>query len=265
MYISVHEWPLPDEKNEAIAVVFELHVPTYITDWRCLTLLLQDLLLGDRALYRGRQNLHSPSSYSELKDHMVDKDNSRMQLSSKGKPFTDSHYGKLRASEADQGKLCPGHGCRYSYYDSALGIPTSSKASIMAIPPNCSLANLSPRESIARMIRGYSNSSNQVIAWQSDCPPGMTLESFKAYGHIRSGHRLQWKNVLAQLHMPLVDFNQVETALVILQAINEAGPCVDDSSNQLRDSHRVLHDESFACRLFEAIRTAFCRIEGNWN
>ena len=264
MRISVHEWPLPSNNNEAIAVVFELQVPTCITQWRCVTLRLTDLLTqGVSGHQETSQGAYSPSYYSELRKYVTGTDGSRLRLVSEKKPFIAAHYKYTKVSMATRDNVCVPHGCEYHYYDSLHKRKSLSMVSKMAVAQNCSFAALT-QPPMTHLIRGYRHSSNRVIARQSYCPADMTLDGFKAFGHIRSGHRIQWMNILAQLAMPSVDFNQVETALVVLQAISEAGPCGDDPSRLLRNAHKILHDGSFASSLLNALQTAFRRIEENW-
>ncbi|KAK8044597.1 hypothetical protein PG993_004621 [Apiospora rasikravindrae] len=271
MRISVYESPLPSDECEAKAVVFELQVPEPFAAWRCSTLrLLADgLKPEDSASCNPVYNLWSTSHYSELLRYQQNATD-RLQILSASKPFTEAQGHDKLVSEATKEFVCAPHGCRYAYYDRddanmrCAGRLCSRLVGMkLVIPPCCSFASLSTFP-LPHWIRGYTHTSNEVIAQQSDCPAYMTLESFKAFGHIRSGYRLQWRNILAQLAMPSVDFNQVETALVILQAINEAGPCADEPSSELRDAHRLLNGQAFALSLVEALRAAYHRVCQNW-
>ncbi|KAK8069035.1 hypothetical protein PG994_005651 [Apiospora phragmitis] len=269
MYISVHEWPLPTDKHEANAVIFELQIPDPIAAWRSTTLkfLTDMLVLGNPASRGTVHNLYGTSEYSKLCKYQRDLTN-RLRILSAAKPFKVAHYRQQPVPEATQQSICTPHECEYAYYDwdsSYLAGRSCFNLGAMkpTIPPSCSFANLS-RFPLPHWIRGYTHTSNEIIAQQSSCPANMALESFKSFGHIRSGHRLQWRNISAQLAMPSIDFNQVETALVIFQSINEAGPCADDVSNELRDAHSLLHDQAFALSLLEALRAAFHRVHKNW-
>ncbi|KAK8036832.1 hypothetical protein PG994_015329 [Apiospora phragmitis] len=113
-------------------------------------------------------------------------------------------------------------------------------------------------------IRGYSHTSNEVIAKQSSCPPNLDLGEFRAIGHMRSGARIQWQNILVQLYAPTVDFNNIETALVVLQAIGESGPCHDNPESHLRDSHAIVQDEDFARKLLGGLEATLLRFKENW-
>jgi hypothetical protein len=108
------------------------------------------------------------------------------------------------------------------------------------------------------------HSSNEVVASQSMSPQHMTVDEFKVIGHLRSGVRLQWRNILAQLMVPSVNLNNVETALLLLQASYHAGPNIDDVSNICRDAHALLDNEEFRQSLLRGLQTALARVEENW-
>ncbi|KAK8131570.1 hypothetical protein PG984_008008 [Apiospora sp. TS-2023a] len=271
MRISVYESPLPSDECEAMAVVFELQVPDNIAAWRDITLklLADELDSKDSAPRKPVHNLWPTSHYPELQQYQKN-GTDRIQILSTSKPFTEAHGHDQPVAEATQEFVCAPHGCRYAYYDrdaNSMRSAGRSCSSLVAmkfvIPANCSFASLSAFP-LPHWIRGYTHTSNEVIAQQSSCPTHMSLESFKAFGHVRSGHRLQWRNVLAQLAMPSVDFNQVETALIILQAINEAGPCTDVPLNELRDAHDLLNDQAFALSLVDALWNVFHQVRQNW-
>ena len=272
MKISVYERPLPSTECEAKAVVFELQVPDAIAAWRnsTLKLLVDEIESNDSASRNPVYNLHSTYYYSELAGYDQNVTD-RLQILSVKKPYTAEHGNEQPVSEATEASVCAPHGCQYAYYDqgneqlrSAGRSCARLEAMKFKIPPSCSLANLSTFP-LPNWIRGYSHTSNEIIAQQSVCPAYMTLESFKAFGHIRSGHRLQWRNILAQLAMPSVDFNQIDTALVVLQAISEAGPpCADVPPNKLRDSHKLLNERTFAFSLLENLRATFQRVRSSW-
>ncbi|KAK7987451.1 hypothetical protein PG989_007766 [Apiospora arundinis] len=264
MSIMVHEWPLPDDELEAHSVVFELQVPTVISDWRRVTMtLLIDLLRDSRQILGRSDRLYSPCDYADLTAVVGEEHSGRLGLRSSEKPFVMSHYREKSVSEASTAKICKEHGCRYSYYDTNHDSPVSEIIGGSKIPSNCSFA-VASKLPLRDWIRGYSHTSNEVIAKQSTCPQNLDLGEFRAIGHIRSGARLQWQNILVQLYAPTVDFNNIETTLVVLQAIGETGPCHDNPESHLRDSHAIVQDEDFACQLLGGLEATLLRFKENW-
>ncbi|KAK8019158.1 hypothetical protein PG990_004296 [Apiospora arundinis] len=104
----------------------------------------------------------------------------------------------------------------------------------------------------------------QKLAEYQALQASLDLGEFRAIGHIRSGARLQWQNILVQLYAPTVDFNNIETTLVVLQAIGEIGPCHDNPESHLRDSHAIVQDEDFACQLLGGLEATLLRFKENW-
>ncbi|KAK7937469.1 uncharacterized protein PG986_014337 [Apiospora aurea] len=262
--IMVHEWPLPDDELEARGVVFELRVPAVISDWRRVTMtLLIDLLRDSRQILGRSDRLYSPCDYADLTTVIGEEESGRLGLRSSSKPFVLSHYRDQLVSEASAATICKKHGCRYSYHDTNHDSPVSEIIGGSKIPSNCSFA-VGSKLPLPDWIRGYSHTSNEVIARQSTCPPDLDLGEFRAIGHVRSGARLQWLNILVQLYAPPVDFNNIETALVILQAIGESGPCHDKPESHLRDSHAIVQDEDFARKLLGGLEATLLRFKENW-
>ncbi|ORY67517.1 uncharacterized protein BCR38DRAFT_407490 [Pseudomassariella vexata] len=264
MKISVHEWPLPDQQNEAEAVVFELQVPDFIACWRRITLKLLIDMLKDRDLsLSGNGNVYYAVEHSDLAPFVSNASNSRLQLGSTVKPFTVAHYRNLLVSEADRSKVCQNHGCQYEYYDTQHTEQVSRLLGKSAIPRKCSFAHLSSFP-VPQWIGGCDHTSNQVVAQQFLSPQSMVLEEFKAFGHIRSGPRLQWYQILTQLMVTSVDLNKVETALLFLQAAYQAGPNIDGAPSPYRDSHRVLASREFGQPFLRGLWTTLARVEGSW-
>ncbi|KAK8135492.1 hypothetical protein PG984_003432 [Apiospora sp. TS-2023a] len=251
MSITVHEWPLPDNDIEAHGVVFELQVPSVISDWRRVTItVLVDLLQDNRRTARGADKCYSPLDYPKLAMRAWGGPQGRLGLASQVKPFTVSHYRDQAVSEASIHTICKMHGCHYTYHDNGYSQTVSELVESSKISSNCSFAAAS-RLPLPDWIRGYSHTSNEVIAHQSACPANMALDEFKAIGHMRSGARLQWWNILVQLYAPI-------------QAIGEGGPYVDDPDSHLRDAHAVVQDEVFARKFLDGLQTALLRFRENW-
>jgi hypothetical protein len=68
--------------------------------------------------------------------------------------------------------------------------------------------------------------------------------------------------ILLQLSVPSVDFKKVETGLMILQSIYQAGP--SSNGNILRAGHEIADDENFADALLGSLHKASQRVKENW-
>ncbi|KAK2624987.1 hypothetical protein QTJ16_005356 [Diplocarpon rosae] len=105
-------------------------------------------------------------------------------------------------------------------------------------------------------------SPNTVISSQFECPDHMCLDEYKALSTIPLGYRIQWFHLLRELSLPSIDFKRLETSLITLQIIYQAGPKTGDII--LRDGHSVLDDEKFSLNLLSALNGALERVRENW-
>ncbi|PHH85523.1 hypothetical protein CDD83_295 [Cordyceps sp. RAO-2017] len=96
----------------------------------------------------------------------------------------------------------------------------------------------------------------------STCPEDLALEEFKAMATVPVEHRIQWFNILTNLHVPSLDFKKLDTILVLLQSSFQAGPPLKDTA--YRAGHQPLGDDVFAGQLLKGPRLAVSRMGENW-
>ena len=70
-------------------------------------------------------------------------------------------------------------------------------------------------------------------------------EEYKAFGALPLGHRIPYTNILTQLSMPALAFVKVETQLLILQTIFQAG-CPSIQTTVERAAHGILAEEGLS-------------------
>lgn len=266
MRINVHEWPLPNIELHAQTVVFELQVPGAIVAWRRATMaLLIDMLKepNEGVSVFSIDTLYWVLNYPGLVNFTSNHNRNRLQLASTKKPFINAHYKDRLVSEVEEKDVCQNHACQYNYYDRHSNTLLSTSLREPIIPQECSFSHLS-NFVMPQWISGYNHTSNQIISCQVSCPREWAVDEFKAFGHLRSGVRLQWRNILTQLMIPSLDLNRVETAYLIIQAAYQAGPATDDTGSIYRNAHRLLENESSCMTLVSALRTSLVRVEENW-
>ncbi|EED21984.1 conserved hypothetical protein [Talaromyces stipitatus ATCC 10500] len=244
--IDLHEWPLPDSDLQAKNAVFELRLPYSFGFWRQTTFFVFIDVFG--AKYKsgnGVSKLYHLRSYAGLVKYFVPfGGEGNVGLSSSVKPHTNTHYRNKKINVFDSKKqVFVG---QFEFTDKIVKLCTYTLPT-----PSSSLQKFMSRPSL-----------NRVIASQSDCPTHFTLEEYKALASIPLGFRVQWQNILVQLAMPAVDFRKQETALVIAQAIYQAGPA--SAEQALRRGHVLVEDLAFMGTLLIHIRKATERIKGNW-
>ncbi|RMD42864.1 hypothetical protein DV735_g2274, partial [Chaetothyriales sp. CBS 134920] len=267
--IQVHEWPLPQNDLEAKSTVFELKVPSFFGRWRDTAVFL--LLEVLKAEYSGAKKPEPSYPLKEYKGLSAfftpPSSGQRLTLLSDATPHGSTHRQlKSIASTVDR-DVCLQNGLRYKYYDNRTGTFVSDfdTRNLISKPLTYNM----PKSSSALqqfLLRPSSMPSgpspNAVIASQSSCPEHMSLEEYKALCTIPLGYRSQWLNILTQLAAPSVDFRKVESAMVILQSIYQAGPSL--GTNALRASHEVLTDQLFAKTLLGKLNESFQRVRENW-
>jgi hypothetical protein len=88
------------------------------------------------------------------------------------------------------------------------------------------------------------------------------MHEFYAFATLRSGHRLQWRNVARELATRVLNFGHEETHSLIIQTIWQVGPF--DELSVCRGSHADLEEEEFGMSMLLVLDEALASIEGNW-
>ena len=265
--IEVHEWPLPQDKDEAKATVFEISVPRAFSSWRDATvLLLQDVLGFKYTTLKRPKARYTPETYRGLSMFAHDKGMQRIGLLSEVKPHLGTHRSVRSIMATGENDVLLNNGLQLSYFDSVTDLFTSSFEDMSMVVRLCTY-ELPQRSSslqkflIRQPLPPYEQPPNEVIAGQVDCPSHMSLEEFKAFAILPLGCRIVWMNVLVQLASPSLDFTEPETNIMLLQSIYQAGPA---NKNIERESHNILTDERFCLVMLERLDGALQRVKESW-
>jgi hypothetical protein len=262
--ISVHEWPLPENDLDAKAAVFELAVPSEIAEWREITYALQvDVFSPQKTCNQNSEKLYVLHEYDPLRGYFNGR-RGRLYHASTAKPFMVSHYSApMKINLATSSNICVPNGLRYATYDSKLSLWTPHTLNQCNIRKICTFQLLpGPFQKLQGMVDGTAHTSNEALARQSECPRNLTLHEFYAFTSLRSGHRLQWRNIARELVSRILRFNQEETHILVIQAAWQAG-CVGDDKTY-RDSHVDLKELEFGLSFMSALEEIRGTIEGNW-
>lgn len=106
------------------------------------------------------------------------------------------------------------------------------------------------------------HTSNQVLSRQADCPQSLNLHEFYAFASLRSGNRLQWRNIARELVTQILNFSHDAIYQLLAQTAWQAGPSSPESTH--RDSHADLGEREFGQSLLSALNVAVARVESNW-
>jgi len=258
--IFVHEWPLPYIELEAKSAVFELDVPVAIIHWRDITYtLLVDVFSPP----------WSPKCFKAyyLRDFtgLVPYNRSRtgrLQLASESKPFVVAHYRVKKIPQATEANICVNNGLHYSSYDSKTSQWTSTLLNRCNIQNICTLQVPSGSyETLQWALDTTFHTPNEVLARQAECPRTLDQSQFYAFGIMRSGHRLQWRNLAREVTSRILNFCHEETYMLVAQTAWQVG-C--SSERPCRESHIDLEEEDFGMSLLSALEDALGTVEGNW-
>lgn len=264
--IYVHEWPLPENDLQAKAVVFELDIPADVGIWRDTTysLLVDILYLGQNSdPAKGSETpTYTLYKYPGL-SQFVGSQATRLQLASTAKSFEfKSHYRRIRISQANESNVCVKHGLIYAMYDSQTRTWTQDLRDSGVLREKCTpKLPTGPYAGLQYAVDSTAHSSNEVIARQGSIPPSMTTHEYFAFGSLRSGYRLQWRNIVRELIARVLNFNSQETNLLVTQAAWQTGPFSEKVS---RESHVDLEEKEFGKSLLSVLSDAFDAIESNW-
>ena len=106
------------------------------------------------------------------------------------------------------------------------------------------------------------HTANHTVSCQAECPKTPTVHKFYAFRNLRSGHRLQWRNIAHELLSRVLSFSCHETHALIIQAAWQVGPFSQDKV--YREFHVDFKEKRFGMSLLLALKDATGTIEGNW-
>lgn len=270
LQIDIYEWPLPHRSLESQSTVFELRVPEAFGHWRAATLLLRSQIL--RMKYTSPR---VPKAQCKLKDYKplskyfnsFGRRQDTIILLSEDKPYESSKRTTKAVGTSTEKDVVVRNALHYRYYDTESNSFIGDMETSDKIEKACTYTLPEQSEALQKFLsrpaeRPSGLSPNTVIATQSDCPEHMSIEVYKALCTLPLGTRIQWQNILVQLHAPSVDFKQLEATLFVLQCIFQAGPSGDLPA--AREGHRPVVDREFGKELLDGLRNTLERIRENW-
>lgn len=269
MSIAVYEWPLPQDRCHAQAVVFEIDIPAAFANWRDATaFVVLDVLKAQYSDMRKPAFRYTPNSCLSR----FEKSSStaqRIHPLSEAKPSVVTHRSTVVVSTASEASVCVRNGLVYQYFDKENGVLVRPWVTTEVIPNQCMYQlPAESKDALQKFLyRPFSLPNglapNAVVAQQGACPAQMTLAEFKALASLPYGTRTQWSNLLVQLAMPVVDFDKNETFLTLLQMLRQAGP-PRPGGNVAREAHSDPCSDDFGQRLAHQLAVAVARFQENW-
>ncbi|KAG2137061.1 hypothetical protein DEU56DRAFT_912832 [Suillus clintonianus] len=260
--IEIHEWPLPDDVNDAAVVMFELGAPTTFKMWRSLTVhLLHDICTSAiKPIESAKQYMLLPH-YKPLLDNHPMHPGQHITLGSETQSFLNSHS-RFKSLPCTDNDICVNNGLRFRLYDTTRGIWVSSPFQNLDISNFCTYElPPGPYRGLQSYLSGTEHTSNEVLANQATCHAELTLHEFIAFGSLRSGCLLQWINILRELRARTLSFRDPAVHLLLLQASREVGKL---SADGYRVWHYELRVADFGHALIDELENLTVSVEANW-
>ncbi|KAI0416066.1 hypothetical protein F5X98DRAFT_388453 [Xylaria grammica] len=267
MTIQLHEWPLPENEDEAKTVVFELLIPEAFSYWRDSTIFTLTNCLGLKYTSQVTPtNRYTVRYIEELRGYFQDDGRGRrISLLSEIKPHSGTHRNIKSLMTVSVEELCVKNGMVFRYFDTTQDYFVNSLACTSFLTNACTFRLSKTSQNLQQFIDGTVGPevfSNAVVATQYKCPQNLSLEEYKGMASLRAGSKIRWHNLLKELASPSVDFGKRNTVFTILQCIQQAGQ--PDTFDALRETHNVLYDDRFATAILSNLSAACSRVSKNW-
>jgi hypothetical protein len=169
----------------------------------------------------------------------------QLTIASTAKSFLVSHYSS-KNFPCNEDDVIKTHGLRYNLFDnSSRGWITPSIFLSMNIRQQCTPSSLpGPYADLAWSMVDTTHTSNMVIARQSQCPVVISYHEWDAFGHLRAGNRLQWRNMMLELVRGTLTLGNPAVYLLFRQAAWQAEKALSledeeglDPDPPLREAH----------------------------
>ena len=215
--------PIPSKYDSALAVIFELQMPIEV---RCYREIIWQFI-NRLQTQPGKQMyewLRVPPHEDKLKSFNTASQDCKVRLVSSTKSLSQTHYS------------CPpsvgSTPLEDFLFENSLKVEISSTAPI-DFKDECRI--LTPQldhpdyKQLQFIIDNTQFMQNHVIAHLADCPTRLKPTQFVEFGSFRSGHRLQWWNLLIILEMDSLSISEESVAILIIHSLLQYGPLVSDS------------------------------------
>ncbi|KAL2863546.1 uncharacterized protein BJX67DRAFT_384547 [Aspergillus lucknowensis] len=261
--IEVHEWPLPADEDLVNNVVFELECPRWFSKWRDITWQIVNDYGGSRKAESSRMET-GLFEYPGLKEFYSNR-SQRLTLESSRKSWLNTHYSTQSFPVSFENIAVP-NALRFALWDREKEIWVASRRK-MPKPSIKHLYTLSlsatAYSDFQYAIEGCRHTQNKVMADQRNHGSKLDLHEMSAFGHLRSGERLQWYNIVRELASPSLSMSQEAVHKLLCQAAWELGS--SEPATWLREAHAFFEDDSSVNVLWEMLEYRLGSIGSNWN
>ncbi|KAF2120460.1 hypothetical protein BDV96DRAFT_485186 [Lophiotrema nucula] len=267
--IDIFEWSLPSDAPRAKATVFELDIPEAFGNWRDASVFLLTDVLGSRYVQEAKPDYSHPLSSDQGLATFRCRTGVRILPLSQVEPHMQTHRRtKDTPPNLAPEDVCLDNGLHYIYFDESRNVFMNTLAQTDLVLERCNHRLPARSSQLQKFImrpalQADGQAPNEVISAQSECPTHMSLDEYKAFASLPLGENIQYLNVLAQLSVPSIKLAKVETHVLILQLVHQAGSPSDTGSTERRP-HEVLKDEAFSLQLLSKTDMILTQSTENW-
>ncbi|CAF3823971.1 unnamed protein product, partial [Rotaria sordida] len=260
--VNIYECPIPSERRSALAVMFELQMPNEI---RCYRDILWQLVNRPKPNPSNSMDewLSIRPHQSKLRQYFKGSNNCKVKLVSKTKSITESHYSIARHVISTP--------LEEYFYENGLQVQISPtkinefQDEYRTLTPELTDSNY---KDLQFSIDNTEFAQNRVIAELSKCSLKLKSAEFVEFGSFRSGHRLQWWNLLSILELDSLSMDEESVVILITHALLQYGPLTKDRKSLIcswcPESHQQLLEDHFVDELIMRLDRHLKDCECNW-
>ncbi|KAG8865789.1 hypothetical protein FRC20_009493 [Serendipita sp. 405] len=267
--IRIHPFEdlLPSSPNLARPIVFELECPAGFAIWRNATFDILSLAQPDDVPSFNAE-LYPLNEYDTVKDFFKPEYRGNgVALASSTKSIRRSHYGKGHSVPATESDVIFQHAGRFKLFHTA-SRKWVAPINDATIQPKCALKLEGIYETLQPYLEGTTHSPNSVLASLIHSPLDLSHREFVALGHLRSGNRLQWRNLMRAIRSQSLSFSDPSVCALVLQMIWQAGPEETTGTSEqeavYREAHQDLLEVNFTSQVIEELNFAVASLQENW-
>ncbi|CAF0875007.1 unnamed protein product [Rotaria sordida] len=255
--VKIFECPLPSDQNDAFAVIFELQMPIEVRVYRDVIWQFVNRPKPHPKLEM-YEWLSVPPHAGKLRSFYHGSDNYKVKLVSSTRSVT-----QIRDS-------CPPSiafvAVEEFLFENSLTVGISPTKPI-EFNDECRILTPQLDHPDYKQLQFTLNTTqflqNDVIAKLSDCSIRLKPNQFVEFGSFRSGHRLQWWNLLAIFEMDSLPISEESVTILIIHSILQYGPQTSYNS-WCSEAHEQLLEDHFIDELITRLDRRLDDCELNW-
>jgi hypothetical protein len=120
-----------------------------------------------------------------------------------------------------------------------------------------------PYNTLRFAVEGTTHTSNQIVSSQHECSTIITLHDYEAFGHLRAGHKLQWRSMLKEIRRMVLSLSHSDVHILFLQAMWQV-EAKSKSGKWYREAHADVVEPVFGLEAVEEMTSLLYKIKDNW-